>query len=145
MFAKNFFYSVFLVVGAVIVSGCASIVSDSKYAVNITSYPENAHVSLKNKKGVEIYNGTTPATINLKSGSGYFSPEQYTVTVSKEGYHKRTMSLDGSFDAWYVGNVVFGGLIGALVIDPMTGAMWELPAALSTSLSKVEQGTTETS
>ena len=29
-------------------------------------------------------------------------------------------------DPWYAGNIVFGGIIGALV-DPAAGAMWKLP------------------
>ena len=39
---------------------------------------------------------------------------------------------------WYlVGNFFMGGLIGYLIIDPLTGAMWNLtPKQLSTSLSK---------
>lgn len=27
---------------------------------------------------------------------------------------------------WYLGNVVFGGLIGLLIVDPLTGAMYNL-------------------
>lgn len=30
-------------------------------------------------------------------------------------------------DGWYVGNIIFGGLIGLLLVDPITGAMWKLP------------------
>lgn len=27
---------------------------------------------------------------------------------------------------WYFGNLVFGGLIGMLIVDPLTGAMYNL-------------------
>jgi len=28
---------------------------------------------------------------------------------------------------WYWGNILFGGLIGVLIVDPITGKMWKLP------------------
>jgi hypothetical protein len=31
-----------------------------------------------------------------------------------------------SVNGWYVGNVIFGGLVGFLIVDPLTGAMWVL-------------------
>ena len=33
---------------------------------------------------------------------------------------------DAYLNGWYIGNVVFGGLIGLLIVDPETGAMWRL-------------------
>ncbi|MDB4525936.1 hypothetical protein N9065_03445 [Akkermansiaceae bacterium] len=38
-----------------------------------------------------------------------------------------TQSLDASMDPWYAGNIIFGGILGVLVVDPATGAMWQLP------------------
>lgn len=29
-------------------------------------------------------------------------------------------------DGWYFGNILFGGLIGFLIVDPATGAMYTL-------------------
>jgi hypothetical protein len=29
-------------------------------------------------------------------------------------------------DGWYFGNLLFGGLIGLLIVDPATGAMYKL-------------------
>lgn len=36
----------------------------------------------------------------------------------------RAVTLTTGPSGWYVGNVVFGGLIGLLIVDPATGAMW---------------------
>jgi hypothetical protein len=36
--------------------------------------------------------------------------------------------VDSRINGWYVGNIVFGGLIGWLIVDPLTGAMWALDA-----------------
>jgi len=31
-----------------------------------------------------------------------------------------------SLNGWYFGNIIFGGLIGLLIVDPATGAMYRL-------------------
>lgn len=107
-------------------SGCASIVSKSHYPVTINSTPPGATVTIKDKRGKEIHKAVTPATITLRSGAGYFSPAKYSLNYEKEGYEKAVSSLSAGFDGWYVGNIVFGGLIGLLIVDPATGAMWRL-------------------
>lgn len=116
-----------LLVAMVLSQGCASIVSKSDYPVNITSEPSNAAVTVSNKKGEEVFTGMTPTTVTLKAGAGYFSGQDYTVTLEKDGYPARTAKIKRGFDGWYLGgNIVFGGLIGWLVVDPLTGAMWKL-------------------
>jgi hypothetical protein len=45
------------------------------------------------------------------------------VRVSKEGFQSRERKVDGTVNGWYFGNVVFGGLIGMIAVDPATGAM----------------------
>ncbi len=131
-------------IGAVVaLSGCASIVSDSSYPVNITSSPEQAGFEVVNSKGVTIQQGTTPEVVTLKSGTGYFGSETYTIKFQKEGYEEKTFTLDTSMDGWYVGNIVFGGLIGFLIVDPITGAMWKLPETATVSLSESQNSVAE--
>ena len=36
------------------------------------------------------------------------------------------MNVSAHVNGWYVGNIVFGGLLGLLIIDPATGAMYSL-------------------
>ena len=62
----------------------------------------------------------------LKKGRGYFKPETYTLSFSKEGYKPVDITVRGSVNGWYFGNVIFGGLIGLLAVDPATGAMYTL-------------------
>jgi hypothetical protein len=109
-------------------AACASIVSDSKEALTISSNPMAAQIAIVDQSGVEIYRGTTPATITLDASAGYFDGQEYTVTFSKEGYDPTTVKLDSRINGWYVGNIVFGGFIGWLIVDPLTGAMWALDA-----------------
>lgn len=112
---------------AVVFSGCASIVSKSEYAVAINSNPDAARFSITNRAGQKIHSGVTPASINLKSSSGYFKGETYTIELEKEGYSPKTYTLTSSVNGWYFGNILFGGLIGMLIVDPATGAMYKLP------------------
>lgn len=108
-------------------SGCASIVSKSEYAVAINSNPDAAQFSVTNSAGQKIHSGVTPASINLKSSSGYFKGETYTIELKKEGFSPKTYTLSSSVNGWYFGNILFGGLIGMLIVDPATGAMYKLP------------------
>jgi len=118
---------VFALFGVWLLSGCASIVSKSDYPVNISSQPPGAKISITNSTGRTIYTGQTPTTVNLKANAGYFKGENYTVTFKKKGHETRTAQINRGVDGWYIGgNFFFGGLIGWLIIDPATGAMWTL-------------------
>lgn len=115
-------------------SGCSSIVSKSDYAVEILSNPESANFFVTDNNGRNVYSGVTPKTITLKSSSGYFSGASYKIKFSKEGYLDQVFMLNRSIDGWYFGNILFGGLIGMLVVDPLTGAMYNLPERVDVSL-----------
>lgn len=109
------------------ISGCASIIDGSSRPVTIKSTPDGAHFVVKNANGTEVHSGTTPSTVTLGSKAGYFQKMQYTVVFSKEGYADQNIPLTPSLNGWYFGNILLGGLIGMLIVDPLTGAMWKLP------------------
>jgi len=107
--------------------GCASIMGGGKQTVSITSEPSGAAYTIYNKKGQAIDNGTTPATVTLKPGAGYFSAEKYVVKLTKAGCGDCEAPIEHGVSGWYIGgNIIFGGLIGYLIVDPLTGAMWTL-------------------
>lgn len=122
---------------AVTLSGCATIVSDSKYPVNISSAPEGASFTVQNRAGQTIHTGTTPSTVTLKSGAGYFKGETYSIVFHKDGFADQKVALNTSLNGWYWGNIIFGGLIGMLAVDPATGAMYRLPANAQATLPPV--------
>ena len=115
------------IAGTVGLSGCASIVSDSKYPVSINSNAPGAVVVVRNSRGMEMHRASTPAMVTLPAGDGFFKKAKYTMEFESEGYLTSTQNLDASMDGWYVGNILIGGLIGLLLVDPITGAMWKLP------------------
>ena len=120
-----------------IFSSCATIVSKSKYPLSINSTPSNAKISVTNKKGIEIYSGNTPATVLLKAGAGYFSKAEYQVKFSCPGYDDKIVPITFTLNGWYFGNLLLGGPLGLLIIDPLTGAMWKIETEfINVTLSK---------
>jgi uncharacterized protein YceK len=125
-----------ILASTILLSGCASIVSKSQYPVSINSYPDGATVTVMNKSGITVLKAKTPTTVTLKASRGFFQPESYTLTYEKDGYQKQITTISAGLDGWYVGNIIFGGLIGILIVDPATGAMWRLDDSTTASLSE---------
>ncbi|MDF0707965.1 hypothetical protein [Flagellimonas okinawensis] len=123
---STFKLSAILMATTILFSSCASIVSKSSYPISINSAPSEAKIVIKDKKGIEIFSGQTPATLKLRAGSGFFGKARYQVTFSKTGYDTKTVPVEFKMDGWYFGNLLLGGLIGMLIIDPATGAMYKL-------------------
>jgi hypothetical protein len=116
-------------------TGCASILDGGPKTVQINSNPEGAKVTISNREGKEICVQTTPATISLKRSSGFFEGEDYTFHFEEAGYYPYETHVQSTLDGWYVGNVVFGGLIGLLIVDPATGDVFTLsPRKVSCNL-----------
>jgi len=125
------------IVLAFAVSGCASIVSDSKPKVGLYSMPTKANYVIKDSKGGVVMKGVTPGAAILETSRGYFKSESYTVTFQKDGYAETTVPLKSTVSGWYWGNLLIGGLIGMLIVDPLTGAMYTLPEDATGNLSPV--------
>ncbi len=109
-----------------LLQGCASIFSTSSYPINIQSTPNKANITITDRNGVEVFLGQTPAIANLKSSQGFMKKAIYNIRISKKGYTTKTYSISSSLDGWYWGNLLFGGLVGMLIVDPATGAMFRL-------------------
>ena len=107
-------------------SGCASIVSKSTWPVNVQTNPTGAKCLISKADGMPLHTGETPITITLDSSRGYFLPAKYMVKCMKDGYQTSSSVFSGNLNGWYFGNIIFGGLIGILILDPATGAMWRL-------------------
>lgn len=105
-------------------SGCASIVSRSVYNIPIHS---NAPASVEiHNRGEYVTTVNAPTTLSLSSKSTFFVPARYTFTFKRDGYDDVVKTRSAYLNGWYIGNVIFGGLIGVLIVDPATGAMWRL-------------------
>jgi len=105
---------------------CASILSKSAYTVTFDSAPSGAEIVVHNKDGNPIYKGATPTTMTLDASHGFWQPASYQITATMPGFNQGTTTLNAGLDGWYIGNILFGGLLGILIVDPATGAMWSL-------------------
>jgi len=128
----------FLLAAALVtaLSGCATIFNGKSQAVTISSAPEGAQVSVSNRAGQRVHAGETPVTLTLKRGAGYFKSEVYTLVFTKPGFDSHELTITGSTSGWYFGNILLGGLIGMLAVDPVTGAMYSLPESVTASLTE---------
>jgi len=95
-------------------TSCATIVSGSRQSINVSSTPSSATVFIN-----EVEIGETPIEKKLKRN------QEYRVLIELDGYQPYETFISKEFNAWYLGNILFGGLIG-LIIDPITGAMYKL-------------------
>ena len=108
-------------------TSCATIASDWESPLSIKSNVVGAKVEVFNYAGESIYEGQTPCEVVVDHDRAFFLPEEYRVVVSSDGNVAPEAVVGTSLDEWYFGNALLpGGLVGSLLIDPWTGAMFEL-------------------
>jgi hypothetical protein len=105
--------------------GCASVMSGRHARVAINSNAPNSRVVVKDRRGETVATAETPAVVELKRSDGFLKPAHYTATIEAPGYEPTQVAIDPKLNPWIFGNVLLGGVIGA-VVDPATGAMWNL-------------------
>ena len=114
-------------------SNCASIMTASNRGMSpltINTQPTGANVVITDKNNQEVFKGVSPVALNLKSSAGYFAKQTYYVKLNIDGYPGKIIVVKGKLSGWYVfGNLFItplGSIIGWLIIDPTTGAMYQL-------------------
>jgi hypothetical protein len=102
-----------------ILSGCATITRGTTEVLTIETDPPGADVQIQPKN----HDCKSPCAVSLKRKG------VYSIYISKPGYEPVSMQvlpqIAGAGAAGMAGNVLVGGLIGALV-DSSSGAMKEL-------------------
>jgi hypothetical protein len=126
-------------------SSCATIVQ-RPVSTRVDSTPSQLSFRVVNATDTTVREGVTPATISLPAKQGYFRGQTYTLNVYQNGRLIGSTDMSPSVSPWYFGNIVLGGLVGMLAVDPATGAMWRMPrtahvTAGSPVLSSVEPAT----
>ena len=121
-------------------TSCASMFGKSNYPLTINTNPAGADIKITDQKGVDVYTGQTPTTITLKSSGGYLRSATYNIHLSNTGYKDQNITISSSINGWYWANIFLGGVLGMLIIDPLTGAMYKLDnAPLNITLAKKEE------
>jgi len=121
--------SVLLVTGVTsLTTGCATIVHSGPRTLPVATTPPGASVSIYNRSGAQVSRQTTPFIATLPVKHRYFSGQTYRLVFEMPGYQPSEIQLKSTVSGWYFGNILFGGLIGMLIVDPATGAMYNLSA-----------------
>lgn len=122
-------------------NGCASIASSNKPKVNIYALPQVTTYTIKDSAGKVLLTGQTPGAALLETSRGYFKRQTYSITFSADGYSDSTQALKPTISGWYWWNILLGGAIGMLIVDPLTGAMYTLPDEVVGTLKPVATNT----
>ena len=140
---KKIKLTIFAVTASFFLTSCASIVSRNVWPVAINSTPNGANILILNENGDEVYKGFTPTTVRLKGSNHFLKRAAYQVKFNREGFEEKIVTLNCKVNGWYWGNLLVGGIIGMLIIDPATGAMYKLEEPFLNERLK-EIGTTST-
>lgn len=105
-------------------TSCASIIHGSKQSVNFSSTPPGAKIVIDGKDY-----GFTPKPVELKRKGRLKgednSKKEYDIKIELDGYYPYEIKITREMDGWFLGNLLFGGLIG-IIIDASNGAMYKL-------------------
>jgi hypothetical protein len=109
-------------------AACASVSSGISQDIDVATDPPGATCTLS-RNGEEIARvAPTPGRANVsKSGRAI------EMSCSRAGHQPASRTVDSSFQAMTLGNVLIGGVIG-VAIDAGTGAMHYYPANVSLTL-----------
>jgi hypothetical protein len=126
-----------LLCAGIITGGCASIVHGGNRNITISTSPAGATASVSKVEGQVVSVQTTPCTVSLDPKKSYFKGQAYRLKLEMTGYKTVEVELRSTMSGWFFGNIAFGGLIGMLAVDPVTGSMWNIePAKIEQKLSE---------
>ena len=106
---------------------CATIITGTSDTVAFDSEPKGATVYAVSKKG-KIEVGTTPTISSI-------SKKTTSIEFRKDGYYTEDKPVVSSFNLWYLGNLLLGGIPG-MTVDLITGSHVNLPDKIETELKK---------
>jgi len=109
-----------------VMTGCATIVHSGPRAISVASTPPGAKVSVYDRSNTLVQTNATPFVAQLNTKYSYFKAQTYRLVFEMPAHATAEVNLNSSLSGWYFGNLVFGGLIGMLIVDPLTGAMYNL-------------------
>ena len=113
----------------VALSGCATIITGSTQSIAINTPPTSgADCSLSNSEGT--WNVASPGQVTVAK-----SKHDISVHCTKSGWQDADSTVASGFQAWTLGNIILGGLIG-IGVDAMTGAINEYPKTVNVPMSQ---------
>lgn len=113
---------------ALLLAGCATLnLKPAPDEVQVRSLPSNAKVDIIDFADNKIVaSGSTPFSVKLPKRADYFVGKEYIVRVSKASFKTREFKLKSKVNETYVIGNIPTAFIGWVLVDPGTGAMWDL-------------------
>ena len=112
-----------VLIAALTLGACASIIHGTHQDVGISSDPTGASVTVDGH-----LEGKTPYVASLRR------KDNHVVRIELPGYKPFETTVTRSVSGWVWGNIVFGGLIG-LAVDAISGGLYKLtPEQVSATL-----------
>lgn len=125
---KNSLFLLFIFLTTLVIAGCAAIIHGSHQDIAVNSVPNGAKVIV-----MGVHKATTPAVVTVKR-----SNPNIILKFEKEGYEPVEIALTRSVDAWIVGNIIFGGVIG-LIVDFASGSAYKInPNSITANLPAIQ-------
>lgn len=122
---------------ALCVSGCATIIKGSSQSIAISTPPlDGATCQLSSSQG--NWSVVTPGTVTVER-----SKDDISVHCAKIGFADASYVIPSGFNAWTLGNILIGGLIG-LGVDAATGAINQYPSSFQVPMTPVVARAPET-
>lgn len=115
---------------AICVSGCATIIKGSSQSIAVSTPPaDGATCQLSSSQG--NWSVVSPGTVTVER-----SKDDIAVHCVKIGFADASTVIPSGFNAWTMGNLLLGGLIG-LGVDAATGAINQYPSSFQVPMSAV--------
>jgi hypothetical protein len=119
---------ILMAIAAASLTSCASIVAGTSQDITINTTPADATCKLQRE-------GTTIGSISPTPGKTIVdrSSKDINIECSKPGYQTTSVVNENGMEAWTLGNILLGGIIG-LGVDAYTGALYEYDEIVNVNL-----------
>jgi hypothetical protein len=104
---------------AMLMTGCASIVHQTTQQIPVASNPPGAAVTVACGDVSNDSKLVTPTVVTV-----HRKPKLCAISLTKDGYQPTEVALAKKMSGWYLGNILFGGIVG-LIVDAANGAMYD--------------------
>jgi uncharacterized protein YceK len=125
---KRILNTIFLILVALLLASCSTVLNTTTQDVEIKSNPANAKIFVDGKKF-----GTTPQVINIDRGS------DHSLKLELDGHDVYETQVTRKISFWFWGNA-FNGFIPGMLTDMFTGAMYNMmPDKIEVELTPARQ------
>jgi hypothetical protein len=122
-----------LLIGSVIISGCASIVEGTTQQIVVNTTPSGAFCNMT-RDGMPVGQiASTPGAVTVKK-----TKQNIVMECTKDGFHKLTYYNKSDVEGATFGNIILGGGIG-WIVDSSSGADNKYTSPINISMVPIAQ------